>query len=245
MLRFIIICVVVLGLSCRVWAADNITVLDGNRDERVIATEDVSGVHFYKHVTANPDGTVITWNDLTGLGVVPHEHPGHGTVHVRIENITSDQRVILIDLSDTTNWPHTAGTVVHLEYIDFEIDSDVNGAYTVHIEYLESCSTASCTSTPVWSTSGSKTAGNNTDVSLNWTSNGPVCKSGPGGSMSSESITGNTNYQTDTAMISADDLVTPTVYPNNGDVALHVDWIAGSFTLDMVVSYHSHSADHP
>lgn len=48
------------------------------------------------------------------------------TVHADAQSIAAQAAFMLIDLSDTVNWPHTATGHINLEYIIIEIDPDAS-----------------------------------------------------------------------------------------------------------------------
>lgn len=245
MFRWILLLLIILW-PLESFAADNIIVLDGNRTARTLATKDLTGVHTYKMMVTDSTGNIIDFSDHGGIGVTPHEHSGHGNIHMHLLNLTtSTTRYILIDLSDTTNWPHTTGTSIHLEYLDMQVDASNTAAYTIDFIMLDSCSITSCRSGMVWATSGSQSTGNNKEIHINWAQHGPVCKFGTGGVFSDMVTDPDTNYQTDVLLRSTLDPSSATVAPNNGDLIMVVTITAGTITIDTNLAYHTHAVDHP
>ncbi len=57
-------------------------------------------------------------------------------VHMDVQNIQAQTAFMIIDLSDTTNWPHSATGHINLEYIIFEIDPDANFVGEVKLGFL-------------------------------------------------------------------------------------------------------------
>lgn len=225
-------------------AADDITVYDYNRNTKVLKAKDIGGVLHPGRILYAEDGTPI-YTENGVLAVDPHTHSSHGTVHFHVTNITTDYRCILIDLSDTTNWPHSDTDVIHIEYIDAQVDSDTNGQYDIGFYFLEDCDATDCRSVMFWSASGSKSTGNNLEAQIVWDRNGPVLKTGAGGVISSMRNDADTNYQTDVNLCTILSPGAATTPPGNGDAIIEVDWQAGSFDLDFNVSYHTHPVGHP
>ena len=54
-------------------------------------------------------------------------------VHADVMNIQAQKAVMLIDLSDTTNWPHTNTEHIVIEYIIVEVDPD--GSYVGEVKF--------------------------------------------------------------------------------------------------------------
>lgn len=226
-------------------AADNLTVLDGNRVERVLATDDDAGVHTYKMRITNTDGEVINFSDHGSIGVTPHEHSSHGNVHLMPSNISANVDYILVDLSDTTHWPHTDTTALHLEFLDMQVDASSTAAWEIHLVWLDNCSVASCDSYPVFGASGNKTTGNNLETQIAWQQAGPILKPGFPAFLSSHTILGDTTYQTDVPLRSAYIIGSASTFPGSGDLLLQVVVTAGSINIHCNLAYHTHNALHP
>lgn len=230
-----------------VLASDYITVLDGNRDPRNLKAIDNGGIHSYVMIPALADGTTVNLDDSARIGFVPHEHEGHADLHFHSTGITGDDTYILVDMSDSTNYPHGSGAVVlHVDAIDYEIDSDNSGSYDINFYYLENCDATDCDSRMWYSISGNKTSGNSQTKYINWAGDGPVLKSTSGGTMSSSNMVtlNDTTYNTSTnykSTYSYSSAVTPA---GNGDIIMVVDHTAGVFDLHINLSYHIHDATH-
>ena len=117
--------------------SDNINVYDKDRNTVVMATKDVGGVEHSKVMITNSSGTILEFGDYAGIGVITHEHPGHGTIHFHVDGISASASYILVDLSDTTNYPHTNTEVLHVDALYYNIDSSVTASFDIdqHRQY--------------------------------------------------------------------------------------------------------------
>ncbi len=70
-----------------------------------------------------PSGDLITKDDRTSQFVV-FGFTDTYVVHLDAQNIQTQTAFMLIDLSDTTNWPHTNTGHINLEYVILEVDPD-------------------------------------------------------------------------------------------------------------------------
>ena len=58
------------------------------------------------------------------------------TVHLDTQAVAAQEAFMLIDLSDTTNWPHSATGHINLEYLIIEVDPDASYFGEVKIGFL-------------------------------------------------------------------------------------------------------------
>ena len=58
------------------------------------------------------------------------------TVHLDAQSISAQQAFMVIDLSDTTNWPHTETGHVNIEWIILEVDPDNTYAGEIKLGFL-------------------------------------------------------------------------------------------------------------
>lgn len=222
----------------------NMPFYDSQRQLWWLATEEISGIHYPSRVITDSSGNTVEWDDSTRIGTIPHEHSGHGDIHFHIKGIVADYRCIVIDLSDTINWPHTTGVAIHIDYLDVQIDADATGEYDVELWTVDNCDATDCDSMMVWGVSGSRQSGNNAEIQVNWGANGPVCIFGEGGVLSTMTTLNDTTYNTATNLCTTLDPGTADTPPGDGDLIMYVDWIAGTIDLNVNISYHVHTADH-
>lgn len=63
------------------------------------------------------------------------------TVHLDSGSVSSQTACMLIDLSDTTNWPHTATGHIHLEYVTLQIDPSATYFGVIRLGFLTNVDT--------------------------------------------------------------------------------------------------------
>lgn len=224
-------------------AADNLTVLDGTRATKVLKAKEISSVLYRGMIPYTETGNPLQVEDDV-LSTIEHAHGSRGQVHFHVENISADYRCILVDLSDSTNWPHTETSVVHIEDIDAQVDSSGTAEWDLELIFLEDCSASDCDSIMFWGASGSKSTGNNLETFIPWGNRGPELKTGTDGVISSMLTNDDTTYQTDVKLCDVRTPAAANTYPGNGDLIIYVNWIAGSFDLNLNITYHTHSATH-
>lgn len=57
-------------------------------------------------------------------------------VHFDIQNVQAQTAYMIVDLSDTTNWPHTKTGYITIEYLILEVDPDSSYAGEVKLGFL-------------------------------------------------------------------------------------------------------------
>lgn len=58
------------------------------------------------------------------------------TIHLDTQDIAAQEAFMLIDLSDTVNWPHSLTGHINLEYVIIEVDPDANYLGEVKVGFL-------------------------------------------------------------------------------------------------------------
>jgi hypothetical protein len=177
------------------------------------------------------------------LSVITHGHEDSGVAHFHIEGLTAaTYRYILVDRSDTTNYPHDNDLELHVEWLQLEVDANNTAEYDLQFGFLENVDDTNG-DRYVWEfVSGNKTAGNSIRIYKYYGPSGPI--------MASERLaTGfislnDTNYQTDVNLPSTLDPATSDTPSGNGDIILEAVVSAGEITLHVTIGYHSHAADH-
>lgn len=236
------------SLPCFSWAADNYTVLDSTRSTVTFGSKDIGGVEYPTKTLVDESGAGITKWDYWGIGVILHEHDGHGDIHFHDPNVTGDNTYILVDISDNTNYPHGASAVsLHLDAMHYQINASGTAEYKIEFYYIENCDATDCDSYMFDSIAGDKSSGNNYNESTPWSGSGPLLQTGSGGTkVSSNMITlNNTTYNTATTYKSTHNFAAAATAAGNNDLIMVVDHTAGTFSLRINLSYHSHDATHP
>lgn len=228
--------------------SDNINVLDATRQTVTLATKDLAGVEYYKMMLVNSSGTILEFNDLAEIGVVPHVHSGHGSIHFHVENISATTTYILVDMSDTTNYPHGANPVsLHIDSMTYQVDADNTADYQIDFYYLENVDGTDGDLRMWFSIVGNKTAGNSVRDYIDWSASGPVMKSGTGGTKSSSNMItlDDPDYSSADNYKSTHNVAVANTPCGSGDIVMKVVMAAGSINLALNLSYHSHDASHP
>lgn len=190
-------------------------------------------------ITRYPAPTV----DKNGHGdVVQHAHPDSSYVHVDIP-VTggTGYDFILIDLSDTTNWPHDNTGTIHIEEFYVDVDAQVNADYQLNFGYLANVSGTSGDFREITHISGTKTVGQQKSENRKFYPNGPRLS---GTYVTTSDITtGDTAFNTATNLRSALNVTTASVPSGSGDFVLRVTTTGGAntdFDIEINISYHTH-----
>jgi hypothetical protein len=187
-------------------------------------------------------GKMVTLNNRV-IHVVPHAHSDQGTIHFHMEDLTAGTyRVIVIDISDTDNYPHTKTDYVHLEWLEIEVDGDVIADYQINLGYLENVDENNGDRTVIKHWSGTKTAGRSIREFITVSPNGWKMKS-DFHTTHMKSLN-DTNYQTDANLVSTLDPTTADTPSGNGDVVMEIVVNAGSINMSFETSYHGHDELH-
>lgn len=194
----------------------------------------MSQIDYHPDYKSSEDGRrFLEINKEGRANVVQHAHPDNGCTHI-VANITASTSFILIDLSDTVNYPHTHTNYLHLENFGFGIDADNQADYIIKLGYLKDVNDTNGTFVGVYTLGGDKIAGKSQQVLCNPFPNGPR--------LTDEHIVGNditisADYRSGASILSSRGV---NVSPGNGDCVIRVIRNAGTFGLVANTSYHSH-----
>lgn len=189
-------------------------------------------------ITRYPAPTV---NTEGRLDVVQHSHPGSGYIHVDFDVTAGagDTDLILIDLSDTTNYPHSETGYIHIEEIHIDIDSGSSSVYSVTIGFLENVDATDGDLYEIMHVDGSKDAGLSKEISRKFYPNGPRCSSTY---IATSDITLNdTTYQTDVNLATTIDPGTADTPPGSGDLVLIANTTSANIGVEINIAYHTHA----
>ena len=90
-------------------------------------------------MTYKPGGDLITKDGRTSQFVAQGFTETH-TIHIDVQNIQAQTAFMLIDLSDTTNWAHSATGHINIEYLIIEVDPDTAYFGEVKVGFLTNVS---------------------------------------------------------------------------------------------------------
>lgn len=194
----------------------------------------MSQVDYHPDYESSENGKRYFKINKEGRGdVVQHAHPDNGCAHL-IYDISASQSFILVDLSDTVNYPHKDTNYLHLENFALSTDADNQADYIVKIGYLKDVTTTGGTFVSIFSLGGDKIAGKSQSFLADVFPNGPRLT--------------DTHTVGNDIITSADYASTNTLYssrgvnvnPGNGDCVVRCIVNSGTFGLVANTSYHAH-----
>jgi hypothetical protein len=177
--------------------------------------------------------TYETYESITSVPVVPGHHEAF-SVHLDAEDVQTTTGYMLIDLSDTTNWPHTATNHIDIEKICINVDPNTNYAGDVEIGFLTNVD-ASNGDFNIIQTWHLDRGGSNFSTCLEFAFGGPLHINtdvwfGP-------TVANDTTWQTDVNLQGPDNAIN---YPSgNGDLVMKVTRTAGSVDVGVLIMYHT------
>jgi hypothetical protein len=183
------------------------------------------------------NGNPIEVDTLGHLGVVTHSHDEGGYVLFERE-ISTTQDFIFIDLSDTTDYPHSNTSWIHVGNLIIDVDATNTADYEIHMGFIDNVDGADGDFHHVYSWKGSKLAGRQI--------HSVIATSPESVKMRTSSTLGTidlnqTAFQTDVNLASTKDPLTIDTPSGDGDVVLRVIVNTGSINLSLSMTYHSHS----
>jgi len=164
-----------------------------------------------------------------------HTNDACFVVSYEVESVVAKTGYVLVDLSNATNYPHTATTEIHVDWLSFSMLGDVTAEGHVKIGFISAIDAEKGTMKafvckPV--DKGARTA----LISRQYNPSAIRCKTAAvlaGGGMN---IVDDTTFQTDVELAGTYTAVAPAL----GDLVMLIDWIAGSFeTVSVTIGYHT------
>lgn len=175
------------------------------------------------------------------MDVVQHSHPYNGWIQADFDLAASlTQDFIILDISDTTNYPHDDTGYIHIEYFAITIDAATNAAYTIEFGYLENVDGTDGDFHEVFHFSGTKSTGNQLLVDKSFAPNGPQLTSAR--AVSSDKSLNDTAFQTDVNLASTLDPSTADTPSGDRDMVMRVVLTGGDINVSVNMSYHTHAA---
>lgn len=159
------------------------------------------------------------------------------SVNLHIENLGAAQDYVLVDLSDTTNFPHATGTgTVYITALHININPDTSFAGDVHLGFLDDVDADNGDFHPLLSWHLDRQAAE-IDAFIDKVLNPYRCS--PTNHLTSAISADDTGFQTDVALGSPlDNVAAFTTQPGSGDVALQVTRTAGNIDIDITLQYY-------
>jgi len=201
---------------------------------------------FWVRTGDNPDlggtvsGTIIGAEGKVGADMVTHAHGGSGMIHYYKAGIVASEDVILVDLSNTTDYPHEDTTAVHMAWFNYDIDPSSDADYLLQIGFLANVDDTNGDFHELFRVSGSRKAGNAKGGFFPMSPQGPACL--PGKIASSVSSLNDVAFQTDVNLASTLDPGSLDTPSGSGDLVYRLTMGAGTINLAIETSYHAHSA---
>jgi hypothetical protein len=177
-----------------------------------------------------PSGDLITKDGRTSQSVVMGFTETY-TVHLDKQSIAAQVALMLVDLSDTTNWPHSDTGHINLEYLIIEIDPDTSFLGEIKIGFLTNVDGTNGDFNQILDIDMAKQSDLLVEV-INFGSHGFDCETthhfGP--------VTANsTLFQTDVNLEGPD---AATSYPSgDGDLVMLVERSAGEVDVSITLGY--------
>ena len=187
----------------------------------------------YPYPTVNSDGR---------QDVVQHSHPDSSYLHIDYA-VTggTDVDLIIVDLSDTTSYPHSNTSYIHLEEIYIDVDASTNSDYNISVGFLENVDATDGDFYELTHLSGTKTTGQQLSMIRKFAPNGPKCSSTY--TLTSDITANDVAFQTDVNLPSTVDPSTADTPSGSGDLVLRITSVAGAntdFNVEINLAYHTH-----
>jgi len=183
--------------------------------------------------------TAITAEEKLGLDIVSHAHGGTGMVHYFKSGITATERAVLVDLSDTVNYPHTGTVTVHMAWFNFDIDPSSDADYVLQIGFVTNVDATNGDFHEMFKVSGTRKAGNAKGGFFPMSPQGPAASAAK--IVTSVKSLNDVAFQTDVDLYSTLDPNTADTPSGNGDIVYILTMNAGTVNLGIELSYHGHT----
>jgi len=168
---------------------------------------------------------------------VAHAHPESGHALFRKTFIATED-VILIDVSDTTSYPHDFTTWVHTGNVKIDIAGSADADYVVKLGFLENVDATNGDFYEIFEVDGSRKAGNSHSIVVSASPESPRLRAS---SFVGPISLNDTAFQTDVNLRSTLDPTGTVATPSgSGDMVMRVTHTDGAYTVSMLVGYHSH-----
>jgi hypothetical protein len=159
-------------------------------------------------------------------------------------DVAATTRYVLVDLSDTVNFPHNATSPLRIEKLFVQVDKEGSGDYVVRVGFVEEVDATNGSVTFFYTRNlrGVTTILENLDFSLDGKRQGISLATSNMASISNEDVNDSTNWRTGVT------LACPTgssVAPGSGDIVLEVEEASGTGTVSFVITaQYNHASSH-
>lgn len=168
-------------------------------------------------------------------GTRTHTNDSCFVVSYEVNDVGAKTGYVLIDLSNATNYPHTATTEIHVDWVQFSMLGNTTAEGHVKVGFITSIGAEYATVRCFMCKPANKLA-RTEFVSRQYNPSAVRCTPAAvlaGGGMN---LTTETTFQNDVALAGTYEAVIPAV----GDLVMLIDWVAGTFeTVSIVIGYHT------
>lgn len=189
-------------------------------------------------ITDPTTGKRATVDELGHLDVIAHAHAEGGLFHFVSGSLSADQDFIVIDKSDTTNYPHDNTGWLHSGWFLLKIDADSAAAYTIRLGFLANVDATNGDFIEVHRLAATKQTGNQVFAFFPMDPHGAKMRASS--MVSSINDLNDTAFQTDVNLATTIDPSTADTPSGDGDMVLRVEITAGNIDITLDGAYHSH-----
>lgn len=203
-----------------------------------------AGTHIRKLWIADETSGETANVEHGSVSTIEHSHADQGTFHFYAPGVDASTDYILIDLSDTTNYPHDNTTIIHLDWICWDIDASTTpaAAYMVGWGYLDNVDATNGDFFRFHHIAGTRTTGLLQEDCIIINPNGWI---GNGQHVTGHTSIDDVGFQTDVNLGSTLDPGTADTPSGDGDIATRSTVTAGTIDITLSGGYHTHSPTHP
>ena len=175
-------------------------------------------------------------DSLGHLDVIAHGHAEGG--HILFDaDFSATADVILIDLSDTTNYPHDNTDWIHTTNLTLAVAGSSTADYVLELGFLENVDGTDGDFHRIFKVDGNKKAGNSFNIPISQAPEAPKLKAS---TFTGPVALNQTAFQTDVNLASTLDPTAVDTPSGSGDMAMRVTMNAGSINVNLMIGYHSH-----
>ena len=218
----------------------DVIVNDGSTDLSISDGIDlIKGIFPTSIEIIGPSGSKVSVDDNGHIDVVSHSHPEGGIIHFVSGDVTSNTDFILLDISDTTNYPHLYTGAAHVGWITFETDTSSSANYHLQFGFIDNVDGTNGDFHEIHRISATQKDGLSGQYFFPMNPEGIFCKAGK--YLSSVNSLNDTSFNTATNMRSTINPSTANVKPGNNDLIMRIIVNQGTVNLAFDFNYHSHS----
>lgn len=202
----------------------------------------MSQISYHPDYTSDLNG--MRWATVNQEGrqdVVQHPHPNNINAHMDLScTAGTTYNIILVDISDVSNFKHNKTDYVHIENLNIQVDSENNASYNILFGWLENVTATQSNLHEFSHILGTKQIGNSKEYQLNPYPNGPRLSSDF--SITSD-IDINTSFNSTDLLPTLLNPTVGTTASGDGDFVMVITSNSGAnsdFDIDVTFAYHTH-----